>query len=810
MLTLTVLHNRIDSLKTSCLAAKFYPAMFWCCLLFIVSLSSASPVLAVGNPLTALAGKNPETSQAPAAATELTDKEIDESRAKLEARSAQVRQQYGPDALAALRKTYQSAASPEELENWEKLSGKLAGILEDHSTTLFRYKNYRKTTRDRLGEMKSWKGFPEKPPYPLSLVDSLRDALHSKKSVLKSLDVIRSTIESEFEEFSANLKKSSKQIRLAQEELEKATGGPGEQRSSWLLQLAQLQHALNQAGTVYGEARRLSAAELQKGVQLEVDFLNRKLTVARENYRFTAEDLEQKLRAIDAQLTKARQALELAKGEENEARGKLDGAELATSGAQTLLAAGGRPKIPVERLLREQKRWQVRFDAASMRVMIAQGLYRLLLNEKVVWQERFILAGGSGTRKSPDDADELKNRKNELDYLAKWKDYVTNKLNVVELQIKSQQEELTTKTLNAASLEDGLLFLAIYREQEALLQRGILFLSNYEQLLQRRNEEAKRGKVSLEGQVSGTFSGIASLAKSFWNTELYVAEETIIVDNQKIVRPRSITIAKVVEAVLILLIGIWAIRHLKRVVHWLAIHRLKFDQNSAQLCTKLMTYLMFIAILVSALIFVNIPLAVFTFFGGALAIGIGFGAQTLINNFISGLILMFGRTIRVGDMVEVDGHRGRVASIGMRSSSVKRFDGVEMLVPNSVFLQQNVINWTSSDPRGRYTVSVGVAYGSPTREVDRVILSAVQDQPEVLSDPPPFVVFDNFADSSLNFTAYFWIELDPEVNTLLVFSDIRHRINERLAKAGIVIPFPQRDLHLDSARPLEIRMIDPG
>ena len=166
------------------------------------------------------------------------------------------------------------------------------------------------------------------------------------------------------------------------------------------------------------------------------------------------------------------------------------------------------------------------------------------------------------------------------------------------------------------------------------------------------------------------------------------------------------------------------IRHIKKLLHWTATKRLKLGTNDAQLYTRLLTYLLFIGVLVSALVFVNIPLAVFTFFGGALAIGIGFGAQTLINNFISGLILMFDRTIRMGDMVEVDGHRGRVASIGMRSSSIKRFDGVEMLVPNSVFLQQNVINWTSSDPRARYSISVGVAYGSPTREVERVILQS--------------------------------------------------------------------------------------
>jgi len=773
--------------------------------LLLLTFATTSP--AAVNPLSRVIGKPAETEPA-APASELSDKEIDANRLKLEARSVQVRLQYSPQAVAALRKTYQDAASPEELEKWEKLNGKLAGILEDHATTLFRYRNYRKTTQDRLEEKKNWGGFPEKPPYSLSLVDNLSDTLHSKRSVLKSLDVIRATIESEFEEYAVNLKNSSKQLRLAEEALEKNTGGPEEQRSRWLLQLAQLQQAVDQAGTVYGEARRIAATELQKGVQAEVALLDQKLAVARGNYRFTAEELQQRFQDIDAKLVKVRQMLELAKGKENSIRIKLDAAEAAVTAAQTVQAAGEVPRVPLERLLKELNRWQTQFDDATLRVLVTNGIYQLLKNEKPVWQERFTLAGGA-KQKNPAGTDELKNQRQELDFLAKWKEYVTNKISVNGVQLKSLQEELASATLSAADREDKRFFLSIFQEQEALLQRGILILNNYEQLLQRRNEEAKRFQMTLAGQVSGTLSKISSLTRGIWNTELYVAEETIIVDNQKITRPRSVTVAKVVEAVLILLIGIWLIRRLKRVVYWLAIKRLKLDQNGAQLCTKLMTYLMFIAILVSALIFVNIPLAVFTFFGGALAIGIGFGAQTLINNFISGLILMFDRTISVGDMVEVDNHRGRVASIGMRSSSIKRFDGVEMLVPNSVFLQQNVINWTSSEPRSRFTVSVGVAYGSPTKEVERVVLSAVEDQPEVLSEPPAYVVFDSFADSSLNFTAYFWIELDPEVNTLVVFSDIRHRINERLTKAGIAIPFPQRDLHLHAGRPLDIRVI-PG
>ena len=765
---------------------------------------------ATANPLAALSGKKadthaqaqPGTPQAQLTAA-LNDEEIEASRAKLDARSSELRQQSDPKAIAALRTTYQEAATPQELDDWEKLTGKLAGILEDHSTTLFRYRNYRKTTRDKLDEMKSWQGFAEKPPYSITLVDNLHDELNAKQSVLKSLEVIRATIESEFSEYSDSLKNSSKQVRLAEEELEKNSGKPGEQRSRWLLSLAQLQNAVNQAGIVYGEARRLSVLELQKGVQAEADFLNRKLAVARGSYRFSEEELKQKIKAIDERLNHIRQLLEQSKNSEKDARKQLDAVEDTVSKAQAAQAAGGRPKIPLDQLLKEQKRRQVRFEDASLHVLVYSGMSGLLKSEKGIWQERYRIAGG---RSEQDVPDELKNSRSELDLLAKWKSYITNKLSVIEFNIKVQKEALASADLAAGDREDARTFLALYQAQEALLQRGILLLGDYEQVVQRRDEEAKREQVTLAGRTKGAFATFVSMLKSFWFTELYVAEESIIIDNKIITRPRSVTVAKVVVAVLILVIGMWLVRHLKGFFHWLAMHRFKIEANEAHLYSRLLTYLLFIVVLVSALAFVNIPLAVFTFLGGALAIGIGFGAQTLINNFISGLILMFDRTIRMGDVVEVDGHRGRVASIGMRSSSINRFDGVEMLVPNSVFLQQNVTNWTSSDPRARYSVTVGVAYGSPTREVEQIISKAVEDQQHVLNDPPPYVVFENFADSALTFTAYFWIELDPNVNSMVIFSDIRHRINERLAEAGIVIPFPQRDLHLVSGREIEVKI----
>jgi len=312
----------------------------------------------------------------------------------------------------------------------------------------------------------------------------------------------------------------------------------------------------------------------------------------------------------------------------------------------------------------------------------------------------------------------------------------------------------------------------------------------------------------VEVRLKDRAAEILSLAGNIWNSDLYVAEETVVIDGQKIVRSRSVTIGKVIKALLIFFIGIFVAKKLMIPVKRHATRKFSMNENDAQVFGRVTYYVIFICILIFSLVTVNIPLAVFTFMGGALAIGVGFGAQTLINNFISGLILIFDRSIRLNDVVEVDGQRGIVTAINLRSSRVRRFDGIEILIPNSVFLQQNVVNLTLSDPFTRFEITVGVAYGTSTRSAEEVIFNAVVAQPEVRSDPPPCVVFEDFADSSLNFRAFFWVNLDPTVNSHIVRSEIRHRISDYLGDAKISIPFPQRDLHLDASRPLEVTICE--
>jgi small-conductance mechanosensitive channel len=199
---------------------------------------------------------------------------------------------------------------------------------------------------------------------------------------------------------------------------------------------------------------------------------------------------------------------------------------------------------------------------------------------------------------------------------------------------------------------------------------------------------------------------------------------------------------------------------------------------------------------------------VFTLAGGALAIGIGFGSQNILNNFISGLILLAERPIKVGDLIEVEGTFGQVERIGARSTSVKTFDNFHIIVPNSSFLESKVVNWTHTDKLVRISLVVGVAYGSPVRRVEEVLLEVVGEHERTVVPPDPVVLFEDFGDSALVFRALFWIVMNRPMDQRKVLSDLRYRVDDRFREEGITIAFPQRDVHLDTTRPLEVRVTD--
>jgi len=182
----------------------------------------------------------------------------------------------------------------------------------------------------------------------------------------------------------------------------------------------------------------------------------------------------------------------------------------------------------------------------------------------------------------------------------------------------------------------------------------------------------------------------------------------------------------------------------------------------------------------------------------ALTVGIGFGLQEIISNFVSGLILLFERPLKVGDIVKVGETEGVVQKISIRATTVQTFDNISMLIPNKAFVTENVVNYVYGDPKIRLRVPVGVAYGSDTALVRKVLLDVANDHGQVLERPAPDVFFMDFGESSLDFVLAFWIS-EP-FNRWRIASSIRFAIDAAFRRNGITIPFPQRDLHVVSAR----------
>lgn len=186
----------------------------------------------------------------------------------------------------------------------------------------------------------------------------------------------------------------------------------------------------------------------------------------------------------------------------------------------------------------------------------------------------------------------------------------------------------------------------------------------------------------------------------------------------------------------------------------------------------------------------------FGWIAGGLSVGIGFGMQEVVANFVCGLILLFERPIRVGDVVTVEGEIGTVTKIHLRSTTITNFDRGEVVLPNKTLITNKLVNWTLSSSLNRVAIPVGVAYGTDTETARRILLEVAGEHPNVSTDPPPMAIFNEFADSSLNILLR--VYLPDRSSREATISELHTEIHERFAAAGIEIPFPQRDFHLRS------------
>ncbi len=209
--------------------------------------------------------------------------------------------------------------------------------------------------------------------------------------------------------------------------------------------------------------------------------------------------------------------------------------------------------------------------------------------------------------------------------------------------------------------------------------------------------------------------------------------------------------------------------------------------------STILHYVILVIGFVFAIAALGVDLTKFTILAGAFGVGLGFGLQTIVNNFVSGLILLFERPVKINDVVQVGQFQGDLKRIGLRASVLRALDGSEVIVPNGKLISEEVTNWTLSDPQRRLEINVGVAYGNKPREIIELLNKIAFDNEDVLNEPPPRTIFVGFGESSLDFQLRAWTDKDSWV---FIKSELTLAVHDVLTEAGIEIPFPQRDLRL--------------
>jgi len=302
---------------------------------------------------------------------------------------------------------------------------------------------------------------------------------------------------------------------------------------------------------------------------------------------------------------------------------------------------------------------------------------------------------------------------------------------------------------------------------------------------------------------------VVDFSKEIWHYELFVVDDSVVVDGREIKTKRGVTIGKTAGAIIILVFGFSLISGLIRRTLTLAVNKANLGLTKSVALGRWLTLIAGFTLIVTALNLVDIPLSAFAFLGGALAIGVGFGTQNILKNLISGVMLLVEKPIRIGDLVEIDSIVGTVTSIGLRFSTVHGPQGNDILIPNSVLVEQKLINWTYSTPSARKDVRITVGYRSNVDAVREILVAISKDDPNVLGTPAALITLEDFGDNGLVFNLRFWVSLQSGVPVNEIQSNLRIKILQAFEQAGIELPFPQRTLMFDQDRPLAVQ-VHPG
>jgi small-conductance mechanosensitive channel len=254
-----------------------------------------------------------------------------------------------------------------------------------------------------------------------------------------------------------------------------------------------------------------------------------------------------------------------------------------------------------------------------------------------------------------------------------------------------------------------------------------------------------------------------------------------------------ITLLLVIHALAAMAVTLTVAMWLARVTAGRILAAQSVELSTRVVAVKILNTIAIVIAVLVALPMAGIDITALSFFGGALGVGLGFGLQNVVSNFVSGLILLFERPVQTGDLIEVGPLIGEVKRIGIRSSTVRTTEGADVIVPNASLISERVVNWTFTDRQRRLDFDLGVAYGTDPDKVIAILLEAAKAQPEVLSLPEPQAFFVKFGESAIDFRLEVWCRFELLAR---VRSELGVELMRALREAGIEIPFPQRDVHV--------------
>lgn len=280
--------------------------------------------------------------------------------------------------------------------------------------------------------------------------------------------------------------------------------------------------------------------------------------------------------------------------------------------------------------------------------------------------------------------------------------------------------------------------------------------------------------------------------KNLWESINYYYKDFVLFKIQDV----GITISHIAVAIVVVLLSLVVSKIIRSLLRNQVLKKLNIDEGLEYTLLRFVHFLVLFVGIYIGLTTVNIPLGAILGLFAVIGVGIGFGLQNLTSNFISGIILLLERPVKIGDRLEICGVWGDVRQINLRTTLIETPDGISVIVPNSKLLENELINFSYGNPTLRLQVPVGIAYGSDCQKAAEILVQVALDNKRVLTEPKPKAWFREFGDSSLNFMLLFWISNAAEKYD--VISEINYAIDAGFRKNGIEIPFPQRDLHLRS------------